>query len=67
MWLYPVPSILAFVGFSFIFASSGLEALSVGILWLLLGVIVFLWWAKGKNEWPFSKIVDANTEENSND
>lgn len=29
-------------GFSFIFISSGLEASSVGILWLMLGVTVFL-------------------------
>ncbi len=53
MWLYPIPSIIAFCGFSFIFISSGLEAISLGLVWLIIGVLVFLWWAKANNEWPF--------------
>ena len=60
MWLYPIPSVIAFCGFSFIFISSGIEALSVGLLWLIIGVITFLWWAKVNNEWPFQleELVD---------
>ena len=56
MWLYPIPSIIAFIGFAFIFVSSGLEAISLGLLWLVVGVVFFLYWAKNNNEWPFSSI-----------
>jgi len=60
MWLYPIPSIIAFGGFSFIFLSSGLTAISLGILWLILGIIVFVWWAKINNEWPFKPLEKIN-------
>ncbi len=53
MWLYPLPSFIAFIGFAFIFISSGLEAISLGLLWLVVGVVFFLYWAKKNNEWPF--------------
>ncbi len=53
MWLYPIPSIVAFIGFSFIFISSGFEAISLGIIWLITGIIFFIFWAKKNTEWPF--------------
>ena len=59
MWLYPIPSVIAFLGFSFIFASSGVAAIGVGLLWLLVGAIVFLLWAKKKNEWPFISLKEG--------
>jgi amino acid transporter len=54
MWLYPIPSILAFFGFSFIFISSGVEAIGLGLVWLCLGGVVFVWWARVHHEWPFA-------------
>lgn len=68
MWLYPIPSIIAFCGFSFIFISSGLEAISLGLVWLITGVLVFLWWAKANNEWPFVslKIIEEKVKEPDN-
>jgi amino acid transporter len=53
MWLYPIPSIVAFIGFSFIFISSGIEAIGLGLVWLLTGIAFFLYWSKKNNEWPF--------------
>ncbi len=53
MWLYPIPSIVAFIGFSYIFISSGVEAISLGLVWLLVGAVFFLFWAKKMQEWPF--------------
>ena len=53
MWLYPIPSIIAFVGFSFIFISSGTEAIFVGIGWMALGTLLyFLWNPNGRRETP---------------
>ena len=56
MWLYPLPSILAFAGFAFIFISSGIQAISLGLLWLVVGVVFFLYWARKNNEWPFKPL-----------
>ncbi len=53
MWLYPLPSIIAFIGFAFIFVSSGIEAIGLGLLWLVVGAVFFYFWAKANNEWPF--------------
>ncbi|MGC8653731.1 MAG: APC family permease [Candidatus Kryptoniota bacterium] len=53
MWLYPVPSIIAFIGFSFIFLSSGLEAISLGLAWMILGAALYFLWNR-RNE----KITD---------
>lgn len=60
MWLYPIPSVVAFCGFTFIFISSGVAAIGVGLLWLVLGVIVFLLWAKKNNEWPFAALENVD-------
>jgi amino acid transporter len=53
MWLYPLPSVIAFVGFSYIFVSSGVAAVGLGLVWLLVGAGVFAAWAKKRREWPF--------------
>lgn len=56
MWLYPIPGIIAFIGFSYIFIGSGIEAISLGIVWLIVGVGFFMHWAKSNNEWPYAKL-----------
>ena len=59
MWLYPVPSIIALVGFGFIFISSGIEAISLGIAWLVAGTVFFSFWAKANHEWPFAAVAPS--------
>jgi len=56
MWCYPVPSFIAFLGFAFIFISSGVKVISLGLLWLLIGTIFFSYWAKVNHEWPFKSL-----------
>jgi amino acid transporter len=53
MWLYPLPSVLAFTGFTFIFLTSGVSAVSLGLAWLGVGVASYLGWARARREWPF--------------
>ena len=53
MWLYPLPSILAFVGFAFIYLTSGSSAIGLGLVWLVVGVGFFFGWARHHREWPF--------------
>ncbi|MCL4510537.1 MAG: amino acid permease [Bacteroidetes bacterium] len=62
MWLYPVPSILAFIGFSLIFISSGISAIALGLVWLAVGGIFFLFWAKKRSEWPFGPLEKPDKE-----
>ena len=54
MWLFPLPLIAATAAWIWIFWSSGLLAIAYGLLTLLLGVIVYLAFAKIKAQWPFA-------------
>jgi amino acid transporter len=59
MWLYPLPSVVAFLGFAFIFISSGVSALGLGLAWLMAGCAFYLYWARKHQEWPFQTPVAA--------
>ncbi|HUK17408.1 MAG TPA: APC family permease [Bryobacteraceae bacterium] len=56
MWLYPLPSILAFVGWGWILLSSGWNFIGLGFAVLFVGIAAYLLWARQKQEWPFAKI-----------
>ena len=53
MWLYPVPILIALVGWTSVVVASGLEYFVVGLVLLLLGIGAYLWRAKRSAEWPF--------------
>jgi amino acid transporter len=46
MWLYPVPCAIAFVGWVFIFATSGWKFIAGGCGVLLLGLIAYFIWSR---------------------
>jgi amino acid transporter len=52
-WLYPVPCIIALVGWVYIFVSAGWSAIELAIVWTILGVIAYLIWARYEKVWPF--------------
>jgi amino acid transporter len=54
MWLFPVPAIVAAVGWVYIFCSAGQQAIAFGLVSLALGVLVYLWRAKVDLKWPFA-------------
>lgn len=55
--LYPIPSIVAFVGWGFVFLSSGKSAIILAIFWVILGIVVFLIRSYiSQKDWPFKKI-----------
>ena len=54
MWLYPLPSVVAFGGWAYILVSSGLTYVLAGTALLLAGVIAYLWRARLAAEWPFA-------------
>jgi exo-1,4-beta-D-glucosaminidase len=54
MWLYPLPAIVAFVGWAYIFVTSGWAYVVVGLLTLAAGVVAFLIKARAERSWPFA-------------
>jgi len=53
MWLYPLPAVVAFFGWAFVFTTSGWRYVSIGVITLAVGALVFLIWAARARTWPF--------------
>ncbi len=53
MWLYPLPALLALLGWMFLFVTSGVTQMLYSALALVVGVIAFLIWSKQSAQWPF--------------
>jgi amino acid transporter len=53
MWLYPLPCVVALVGWIFVYVSTDLLFILLGAGTLLAGLVVFIVWARGRKEWPF--------------
>jgi amino acid transporter len=53
MPLYPLPALVALVGWSWAFIASGTLAIGLGISWLVCGCIVYLVAARVRHWWPF--------------
>jgi amino acid transporter len=53
MWLYPITSIIAFGGWAFILAASGLRFILWGFALVVFGVAAYMWRARSEKEWPF--------------
>ncbi len=59
MWLYPVPAVVAFLGWTYIFLTSGWGYIGMGLVTLLAGIAVFLAWARLTRMWPFSRALNS--------
>ena len=55
MWLYPVPALVALVGWGFLYATSGRTPVLYSILVLGLGIAVYFVWAQLTKRWPFER------------
>ncbi|MFD7921326.1 APC family permease [Streptomyces sp. NPDC059740] len=58
MWLYPLPSVLAFAGWAYIYVyadhnAPGRHPIEWSLAWVALGVLAFLLWARKERIWPF--------------
>ncbi len=58
MWLYPLPAIIAFIGWSYIFLTSGWKFVALGLLTLAAGVLIYFFRAYSTRTWPFALIQD---------
>jgi amino acid transporter len=62
IWLYPLPSIMALVGWVFIFATTDWPIVLLGLGTLALGVIFFLVWSWYTRRWPFALPVETSAD-----
>jgi len=53
MWLYPLPALVALVGWIFLFATTQLLVILFGVGVLALGCLAFLFWSWSTKRWPF--------------
>src|SRR6266498_398644 len=56
IWLYPIPNVVALVGWVFIFATTDWPIILVGLATLTLGAIVFFIWSFYTQRWPFATV-----------
>ena len=54
IWLYPVPALIALVGWAFIFATTNVRVIGFSLVILALGVVCFLAWSRWIRQWPFA-------------
>jgi basic amino acid/polyamine antiporter, APA family len=64
MWLYPIPAILAIVGFTFILLERKdfLREIRYAVVILIVGIFLYLWRAWRNREWPFRAALPSPAE-----
>jgi amino acid transporter len=53
IWLYPIPAVIALLGWIFVFATTQPQVILFGVGMLALGCLAFLLWSRSTNRWPF--------------
>ncbi len=59
IWLYPLPSLVALIGWLFIFATTDWHVILFGLSLLAAGLLFFLAWSWRAARWPFAPPVAA--------
>ena len=54
MWLYPLPALVALLGWIFVFATTQILVILFGVGVLALGFVAFLFWSWRSKSWPFA-------------
>jgi amino acid transporter len=54
MWLYPIPALVALLGWIFVFATTDVRVILFGLGVLALGCVAFLLWSRRTQRWPFA-------------
>jgi amino acid transporter len=60
MWLYPLPSILAFLGFVYVLVMrpKSMQPIWVALVLVVIGSIIYLVRARRRREWPFGQSAE---------
>ncbi len=60
IWLYPVPSLIALIGWLFIYLTLDTWIILYSLLALAVGVISFLLWSRVTDRWPFQTVAKTH-------
>jgi amino acid transporter len=55
-WLYPLPCIVAMLGWIYVYVSASTLSLILSGAWIIAGLVVFVVWAKVNHSWPFAPV-----------
>ena len=55
-WLYPLPCVVALLGWVYVYVSASTLSLLLSGAWILVGLAVFMAWAKLNMSWPFAPV-----------
>jgi amino acid transporter len=61
IWFYPLPNLLALLGWIFVFATTDLIVIGFGLGMLALGALLFFAWSWRTHRWPFGEAVGAES------
>ena len=56
-WLYPLPTIVALVGWVYIYVSASWLSIGLSLGWIAIGAVAYLIYAKAETTWPFGPKV----------
>ncbi|RUL77545.1 APC family permease [Dyella choica] len=60
-WLYPVPCVIALLGWIYVYVSASTLSLILSGLWIIVGLVVFAIWARLNRSWPFAPVEIRET------
>ncbi len=52
-WIYPVPTLIALVGWVYIYISADCLSIGLSLGWIAIGALAYLVYAKAERTWPF--------------
>jgi amino acid transporter len=55
MWLYPLPALIAFIGWIYILSTNGWKMFMLGIGLMVVGIVAWLIQSRLRSEWPFER------------
>jgi amino acid transporter len=55
-WLYPVPCVVAMLGWIYVYVSASTMSLILSGAWIVAGLVVFVVWARINKAWPFAPV-----------
>ena len=55
-WLYPVPCIVALLGWIYVYVSASTLSLVLSGAWMVAGLVIFVVWARLNRVWPFAPV-----------
>lgn len=52
-WLYPIPTVIALVGWIYVYVSAAWSSIVLSLCWIAVGVVAYLVYARAESTWPF--------------